>query len=188
MARVIWKTRYEIIGIHNIPFSNGWILKKNPIRLSKSRSGNFFPNNLKNDLVKISRTCNRLLIMQSAFQQVWYEIIYGFRLKKILKIITDLSPENFNRFRLIYTKKTKKTIVWAKAVVKHKYDERYLAINLLINLIKKSRFHHWYTIPGVSNKKLIQQRVGPLKKNCLWIFFCYDYSLRDFYCAIRTNV
>ena len=61
------------------------------------------------------------------------EIIYGFRFNDILKTITDLPPENFNRFRLIYRKQTEKTIIWANALIKHRYDNQHLAINLPIN-------------------------------------------------------
>ena len=80
------------------------------------------------------------------------KIIYNFRFNDILKIKTDLFPENFNHFRLIYKKQTNKTIIWANAVTKYKYGKRYLAINLLIKFKKKFKFHYGYTIPGVSNK------------------------------------
>ena len=69
-------------------------------------------------------------------------------------------PENFNRLRLIYREQAEKTIIWVNAVIKHRYDSQHFAINFPINSKAFFRLHHGYTIPGVSNKKLSQQRVG----------------------------
>ena len=63
-------------------------------------------------------------------------------------------------------KQTEKTIVWANAVAKHKYNERHLTIDLQINSFF---FHHGYTILVVSNEKLNQQRVEPFEKNKLYM-------------------
>lgn len=68
------------------------------------------------------------------------EIIYDF---------ADLPLENFNRFRLIYRKRTETPIIWVNAVVKHRYDNQNLAINSPKVFF---RLHHGYTIPGMVNK------------------------------------
>ena len=63
------------------------------------------------------------------------KVIYCFRSNDTLRIISDLPPKDFSRFRLVYKKQAEKTIAWANAVVKHKYDERHLIIDLPIKSI-----------------------------------------------------
>ena len=94
------------------------------IRLLKSRYGFFLTNNPGVDFVHalpfFQTTINNAINASTGL--VLNEIIYGFRFNNTLKLIADLPPENFNRFRLIYRKQTEKTIIWVNAVVKHRYD------------------------------------------------------------------
>ena len=105
------------------------------------------------------------------------EIIYGFRPNDTLKTITDLPPENFSRFRLVYRKQAEKSIAWANAVAKHRYDKQHISVDLPVSSRTFLRLHHGYTIPGVSNKKLSQQRVGPFQITKRIRKLAYELSL-----------
>lgn len=55
------------------------------------------------------------------------------------------------------------SIAWANACAKSYYDASHKPIALKVGDSAFLKLHHGYTIPGLPNKKLSQQRVGPFK-------------------------
>ena len=167
MAHVFRKIKTEIADINNLPSTiyhpqtDGQSEKINQTVEITLRY--FLTNNPGDDFVNafpfFQTTINNAV--STATGLVPNEIVYGFRNNDTLKLITDLPPEDFNRLKLIYREQAKKTIIWANSITKHKYDNQHFAINFPINSKAFFRLHHGYTIPGISNKKFNQQRVGP---------------------------
>jgi hypothetical protein len=89
------------------------------------------------------------------------EVIYGFRTNDAISLLADLPPEDFDRLRQIKREDAEEAIAFANINMKHHYDRRHTAITLKVGESAYLRLHHGYTIPGLHNKKLSNQRVGP---------------------------
>ena len=87
-------------------------------------------------------------------------MIYDFRVKDIVKLLTDLSAENLDQLRLIKREKTDNVITFINAMSKIRYDNKYKVINL--KSLTYLRLHHNYFIFDI-NLKLSNQRVDFFK-------------------------
>ncbi len=90
------------------------------------------------------------------------ELAYGFRTNDTLDTLkTDLPPEDYNRIRQMYREEAEDSIAFANATSKSYYDAKHTP--LTIGSKAYLRLFHGYTIPGLTNRKLSNQRVGPFK-------------------------
>lgn len=91
------------------------------------------------------------------------EICYGFRLQDNLGLLSDMPAEDWSKLSMHYREIAEESIAWAGMVAKTYYDGKHTPIDLREGSQVYLRLHHGYTIPGISNKKLSPQRVGPFK-------------------------
>ncbi len=91
------------------------------------------------------------------------ELAYGFRTNDTLDTLTktDLTPEDYTRIRQIYREEAEDSIAFANATSKSYYDAKHTP--LTIGSKAYLRLFHGYTIPGLTNRKLSNQRVGPFQ-------------------------
>lgn len=80
-------------------------------------------------------------------------------------MLGDLPPEDYSRLRLIKREEAESSMAFASALSKARYDLHHKAISDAITAgsMVYLRLHQGYTIPGLANKKLSNQRVGPFK-------------------------
>ena len=76
---------------------------------------------------------------------------------------SDLSEEAFRKLRLAKREEADNAMAFASIIMKARYDSKHLNVNLKKGDEAFLRLHNGYSIPGLSNRKLSQQRVGPFK-------------------------
>ena len=94
------------------------------------------------------------------------ELCYGFRINDTTNmLLTDpgLPAEGFHQLRLAKREEAEDAMAFASISTKHRYDEKHLELKVRKGDRVFLRLHDGYSIPGVSNRKLSQQRVGPFK-------------------------
>lgn len=92
------------------------------------------------------------------------ELCYGFKVNNTMDMLaTDVPAEAFDRLRLAKREEAEDCIAFANAMMKTRYDGKHKEFSAKVNDEVFLRLHHGYKIPGVSNRKLSQQRVGPFR-------------------------
>ena len=91
------------------------------------------------------------------------EIIYGFRTNDALQLLNDLPPEGFSALRNMKREETEDSIAWANAMIKTCYNAKHKPLNLKAGDEVFLTLHRGYTLRGLNNKKLTQQRADPFK-------------------------
>ena len=112
-----------------------------------------------------------LLFLQAKFNNVKQfvidyasnELIYEFRINDSVSMLVDLSSENYNRLRQIKREDAEAVMAFANAISKSRYDQTHRVMKLASGFLIYLRLHQGYTIPGLFNRKLFNQRVGPFK-------------------------
>ena len=89
------------------------------------------------------------------------ELLYGFKVNDSVSLLSDLPAEDFGRLRMIKREEADSAMAFASAMSKIRYDKSHKPIAIGDKAFLK--LHHGYTIPGLSNRKLSYQRVGPFK-------------------------
>lgn len=87
------------------------------------------------------------------------ELAYGFWTNDSLTCLADLPLKDYTQLQMIYCEKVKWAITFAQTNIKHYYDVRHEPITL--NDYVYICLHHRYSISGVLNHKLSNQRVNP---------------------------
>lgn len=96
------------------------------------------------------------------------EYCYGIKVLDATSLLladafSDLSKEAYHSLRLAKREEADDAIAFANVFMKLRYDSKHLAVNFKPGEEAFLNLHHGYTIPGLSNRKLAQQRVGPFK-------------------------
>lgn len=93
------------------------------------------------------------------------EILYGFNVRDTLGMLShaDLPPEDFSRLRQMKREQAEDALAFANILAKSYYDSSHKPINIPKGSMMYLRLHHGYKIPGLTNHKLHNQRVGPFK-------------------------
>lgn len=93
------------------------------------------------------------------------EILYGFNVRDTLGMLslTEMPQEDFSRLRQMKREQAEDAIAFANVMAKAYYDSSHKPLNLPKGSKVYLRLHHGYKIPGLSNHKLHNQRVGPFK-------------------------
>lgn len=98
------------------------------------------------------------------------EICYGFKVADAssLLLASDssqgaLSKEAFDKLRLAKREEADDAMAFASIIMKARYDARHLPLVLKEGDQVFLKLHDGYSIPGLANRKLSQQRVGPFK-------------------------
>ena len=89
------------------------------------------------------------------------ELAYGFKVRDSLNMLADLPVEDLRRLRNIRRKEAKEAVAFANATMKARYDSNHKPISLKEGSQVYLRLHRGYKIPGLDNRKLSHQRVGP---------------------------
>ena len=94
------------------------------------------------------------------------ELCYGFRVNdttNMLLAAPTIPAEAYHELRLAKREEAEDAMAFASISMKARYDAKHLAFNVGKGDRVFLKLHSGYSIPGVSNKKLSQQRVGPFK-------------------------
>lgn len=94
------------------------------------------------------------------------ELYYGFKVADVTSMLLadpSLPEEAFHKLRLIKREEADDAMAFASTIIKARYDSKHLAIDLKEGSEVFLKLHHGYSIPGLANRKLSQQRVGPFK-------------------------
>lgn len=91
------------------------------------------------------------------------EILYGFNVRDTLGMLAELPQEDFSRLRQMKREQAEDCIAFANVMAKAYYDNAHKALDVSKGSMVFLRLHHGYKIPGLSNHKLHNQRVGPFK-------------------------
>lgn len=91
------------------------------------------------------------------------ELCYGFKVNNNVTLLEDLPAEDYDRLRQVKRDAADEAIAFANTVTKARYDKLHTALHLKPGDLVYLKLHHGYKIPGLSNRKLSQQRVGPFK-------------------------
>ena len=95
------------------------------------------------------------------------KLCYGFRVNDAITMLltdpSDLSEKAFRKLRLAKREETDDAMTFVSIIMKARYDSKHLNVNLKKGDEAFLRLHNGYSIPGLSNRKLSQQRVGPFK-------------------------
>ena len=91
------------------------------------------------------------------------EIVYGFKTNDTLQLLADLPAEEYSLLRTMRREEAESSIAWANAMAKHYYDAKHKPITFENGQNVFLKLHHGYSIPGLANRKLSQQRAGPFK-------------------------
>ena len=75
----------------------------------------------------------------------------------------SLPEEAFHKLRLAKREEADDAMSFAATIMKARYDGKHLAISFKEGDEVFLKLHHGYSIPGLANRKLSQQRVGPFK-------------------------
>lgn len=88
------------------------------------------------------------------------EIVYGFKVNDSLSLLNEQPVHDFIEVRSIRRQKTQEAIDFAAASAKYYYDKTHKFIELESGSKAYLRLHKGYTIPGLRNRKLSNQRAG----------------------------
>ena len=93
------------------------------------------------------------------------EILYGFNVRDTLGLLSlpELPQEDFSRLRQMKREQAEDAIAFANIMAKAYYDSSHKPLSVPKGSSVFLRLHHGYKIPGVTNHKLHNQRVGPFK-------------------------
>lgn len=95
------------------------------------------------------------------------ELCYGFKVADPTSLLLAAEPpvseEAFHQLRLAKREEADDAMAFASISMKARYDARHLPLNLKKGDSVFLKLHHGYSIPGLSSRKLSQQRVGPFK-------------------------
>lgn len=92
------------------------------------------------------------------------EVVYGFRIRNTLGLLSiDIAPEYYTKVRQLIREQTEDSITFANAIIKIRYNTTHIQRDIRVGDLVFLRLYHGYTIPGLSNRKLSFQRVGPFK-------------------------
>ena len=94
------------------------------------------------------------------------ELCYRFRVNDATSMLLrdpELSEEAFHKLRLAKREEADDAMAFAAVLMKARYDAKHLILNLKEGDEVFLKLHHGYSIPGLANRKLSQQRVGPFK-------------------------
>lgn len=98
------------------------------------------------------------------------EICYGFKVADATSLLLAsdssqgaMSAEAFSKLRLAKREEADDAIAFASIIMKARYDARHLPLDLNEGDQVFLKLHDGYSIPGLANRKLSQQRVGPFK-------------------------
>ena len=93
------------------------------------------------------------------------EVLYGFNVRDPLGMINlaELPAEDFSRLRQLKRDQAEESLAFANAMAKERYDHSHKPLDLPVGAQVFLRLHHGYELPGITNKKLHQQRAGPFK-------------------------
>ena len=91
------------------------------------------------------------------------EILYGFKVRDTLSTLAELPAEDYNRLRQLKRDQAEEALAFANAMAKERYDRSHKPLDLEEGSQVFLRLHHGYELPGITNKKLHQQRAGPFK-------------------------
>ena len=94
------------------------------------------------------------------------ELCYGFKVNDATSMLLkdpELSEEAFHKLRLGKREEADDAMAFAAVLMKARYDARHLPLNLKEGDEVFLKLHQGYSIPGLANRKLSQQRVGPFK-------------------------
>lgn len=75
----------------------------------------------------------------------------------------SVPAEAFSKLRLAKREEADDAMAFATIFMKARYDARHLPLSFKEGDEAFLKLHHGYSIPGLSNRKLSQQRVGPFK-------------------------
>ena len=109
----------------------------------------------------ISATMNNSINFSTGFAP--NELLYGFKVNDNLGLLEDLPAEDYDRLRTIKRDAADEAIAFANAMSKTRYDKKHTALYLKEGSYAYLKLHHGYKIPGLTNRKLSQQRAGPFK-------------------------
>ncbi|SLM34971.1 transposon tf2-1 polyprotein [Lasallia pustulata] len=94
------------------------------------------------------------------------EVVYGFKLRDTLSIIggkTESADSDFVKERLVIRKEAEDTANFANLLAKLQYDKHHRPLSMEVGDEVFIKLHKGYTLPSVTNRKLSNQRAGPLK-------------------------
>ena len=94
------------------------------------------------------------------------ELCYGFKVADATSLLLadpSLPEEAFHKLRLAKREEADDAMAFASTIMKARYDAKHLAVNLNKGDEVFLKLHHGYSIPGLANRKLSQQRVGPFR-------------------------
>lgn len=91
------------------------------------------------------------------------KLCYGFKVNNNVTLLEDLPTEDYNRLRQIKREAAEEAIAFANTVTKVRYDKVHTAMHLKQGDMVYLKLYHGYKIPGLANRKLSQQRVGPFR-------------------------
>ena len=94
------------------------------------------------------------------------ELCYGFKVADAASMLLadpGLPVEDFHKLRIIKREEADDAMSFASTIMKARYDSKHLDLRLKEGDQVFLKLHHGYSIPGLANRKLSQQRVGPFK-------------------------
>ncbi len=91
------------------------------------------------------------------------EVLYGFNVRDSLGLLSELPPEDFSRLRQLKRDQAEESLAFANVMAKAYFDKSHKPLKLAKGSKAYLRLHHGYEIPGIGNRKLHHQRVGPFK-------------------------
>ncbi|SLM33922.1 Ribonuclease H-like domain [Lasallia pustulata] len=94
------------------------------------------------------------------------EVVYGFKLRDTLSIIggkTESADSDFVKERLVIRKEAEDAANFANLLTKLQYDKHHRRLSIEVGDEVFIKLHKGYTLPSVTNRKLSNQRAGPLK-------------------------
>ncbi|SLM33512.1 reverse partial [Lasallia pustulata] len=94
------------------------------------------------------------------------EVVYGFKLRDTLSIIggeTESADSDFVKERLIIRKEAEDAANFANLLAKLQYDKHHRPLSMEVGDEVFIKLYKGYNLPSVINRKLSNQRAGPLK-------------------------
>ena len=80
------------------------------------------------------------------------KLLYRFKVRNTLGLLTDLPSEDFSRLRIIKREQVEDSIVFANAATKARYDRYYKPITLAVGSKAYLKLYNGYEILGVHPK------------------------------------
>ena len=80
------------------------------------------------------------------------ELIYNFYIKNTLNLFIDLLLKNFNYLYLIKREKVDNAIIFTNIIVKRRYNNKYLTINIKKGFLIYLQLYYNYIILDVNSK------------------------------------